>query len=199
MKIFLSAIALVLLCFSCLQTERKNEIDFATNKVVEQNIVDKISYRKNRNIDLVQHLYKQAIEQDADLKELDATIRQTPTMVRDSLKAFNTFKNYNSRYYNATNKHIQSIQDTIIRQELQQIFRASEMALAKRLKPINNTKIELEQALVQLLDQHNVLKLLTSQKLMDGYQEQLPEKESLMRLKREIEALNKKINSYINQ
>ena len=121
-------IYLVLLTFiSCYNKKAAEEVDFATTDEILQQNSDKISYKKPRDRDLVDHLYREALEQDINLMALEKRISNIKEAINDSLALYLEYVNYNNLYYDSAQRYIQTIKDSTDRKILKSYFEESKI------------------------------------------------------------------------
>lgn len=190
--------ALIVILISCNSKTETGEVDFSTSGELGSQKVDVLSYSGKRDHDIVKHLYEEALEQDSNLKSLDNKISEMNEVIQDSLEEFNEYVDYNQLYYQSAQNYIQSIKDTTKRNIISTYFSTSKEKFERRItehKNLEKISAELEG---ELLDQHILMKLIISEKLINSYQNKEPVKTPIKSVNDEIRTLIDESKKYTN-
>lgn len=189
---------ILLILVSCNTVTKNEEVDFSTTEEFQQQKVDVISYKRKRGLDIVQHLYEQALEKDSNLNSLEKKILEINESVQDSLKEYTEYVDYNNLYYQSAYQHIQSIVDSTKRKYFLSYLNDSKKNFEIRITELNNLNKTKSELINELRDQQLIMKLIVSEKLINKYQENEPRKAPLKSIYQRIENLIKESEKYTN-
>ncbi|MBI5373781.1 MAG: hypothetical protein HZA79_17275 [Sphingobacteriales bacterium] len=170
-RIFTLAALLCLLC-ACSGSKNKEPQQPQTPKALE---AEKSSYsielKKRDPGDLVEKLYQEIAEKEPALKKLEEQISELHAGESDSTENFNQFNNKNNSYYEATEKHLARISDSLLKDRIRELIRNS-------LSRYKNAVSHPEQLLKiidhnnnSLADLHAAVKLVQTLRVMEKYQQ----------------------------
>lgn len=145
------------------------------DKNFSSEIVSKRSYD-----DVVEILYKELLDKDKNLRQLEHDIDALNSSKNDTTELFNNFNIKNESYYSSVNRHIDQINDTLLKERIKVVITnsltnynsliAKHKALLKAIEAKNTT----------ISDLHTVLKITKTIPLINKYQKQsLPTTKSL--------------------
>jgi len=126
--------------------------------------------KKRYQGDLVEELYKELLEKNSQLNELESNIRQLKDDSRDSAEAFNAFDIKNNAYYNAANNHIDAIKDSAIKQRIRSLIDNSLSKYKSKTAVHQNLQELINKKDLTLDDLHVVLKLSQTLTMIEKYQ-----------------------------
>lgn len=184
MKIF-SFLIVILACLSCQNpSDTATAIDYSNvDEIKEQKInSDVLSFSKRSGDDIIQHLYKESLSKDPQLKQLDNQIARMQGMRNDSLSSINEYIDYNKLYYSSINKYVYSIKDSIKRNAIKSILSDSEDKSNMIISNYDSDRkraIDLENT---FNDQYFIMQLLISESLIQAYQKNEPDIRSIKNL-----------------
>jgi hypothetical protein len=126
--------------------------------------------KRSYNDDIVEELYKELLDKNKSLSELEEGIEKLKDNSRDSAEDFNTFDSRNTSYYNSTGTHIGMIKDSVLKDKIKQLidnslarYKSSTAAHNTLLSTINSKNLKLD-------DLHTVLKLTQTLAMIEKYQ-----------------------------
>lgn len=161
----------------------------------EESSYDIVSKSYGRSDGLIESIYNELIEKNAELKALDERIKVLNYSQEDSLKTFNFYNSKNTSYYNSAQSYISNISDSLLKKEIESIVKKSETNY--------HLKIDKHKALEELIssktkmlnDLYVILKLTKTLTVMENYQNtSFPNKKSMTALEKEIELTISTIN-----
>ncbi len=130
--------------------------------------------------DLVAALYEEALDNDKQLELIEKRIGTISEISADSLQAFSKYQNNSNSYWLNTNDYLQKIGDSTLRNNLQEMFAKMQKHYGKKTQRHELIKYGLDKKKEMLYDQHLMLKLIVSMKLMSNYLEnECPDIENL--------------------
>ncbi len=185
-------ILLSLLLISCFHENNKQEIEFSTTEELQFQKADVISYSIKRDRDIVDHLYQEALDKDANLKLLEKKIGNIDEDIADSLSNYNEYLNYNELYYTSAQNYIHQIGDSTKRAFIESYFTASNENFSNKISKFSNLPETTSALKRELKDQHVILKLIISEQLIKIYQENEPDLAP-------IKAVNNELLELINE
>lgn len=126
--------------------------------------------KRGYHSDMVDALYKELLEKDKALKDLEEAIDNLDGQKSDSLDLFTTFDEKNLSYYSSAQNHVAAIKDSVLRLKMKAMIDNSLAAY--------NTKITTHKSLIDLLNSkhaeisnlHIVLKIVKTLPLAEKYQ-----------------------------
>jgi DNA gyrase/topoisomerase IV subunit B len=197
MKLFYpSIICLVLTLGACnSKHNRTAENNPPTTPVAFQDEQKDYSLLKKRSYsdDIVEELYKELLDKNKPLSELEESISNLKDNSRDSAEDFNTFDSRNTSYYNSTATHIGSIKDSVLKNKIKQLIDNSLAGYKNKIAPHNTLLSTINDKNIRLNDLHTVLKLTQTLAVIEKYQSsQLPSLKGL-------EAINKSYDKIISK
>ena len=162
----------ILLCLmSCNNDRAKNTPQQTTPKALEENSISSFDVSLTRGrANLVESLYSELVNKNADLKILEEQINDLAKSRSDSTSSFVEFNNKNQSYYDPAKDYANGIKDSLLRNKMKTLIANSlikyntSIAKHNQLLAILNTKD------TALADLHTVLKLVKTLPLMEQYQ-----------------------------
>lgn len=173
MKLFYPSIICLILTLGACNSKhsRTAENNPAATPVAFQNEQKDYSLLTKRSInDIVDELYKELLDKNKSLSELEESIEKLKDNSRDSAEDFNTFHSRNTSYYNSTGSHIGLIKDSVLKDKIKQLIDNS-LARYKTKIALHNTLIStINDKNIRLDDLHTVLKLTQTMAMIEKYQ-----------------------------
>ncbi|WP_130735583.1 hypothetical protein [Flavobacterium sp. J27] len=126
--------------------------------------------RKGRG-DVLDGLYKEALENNSELKQLDAEINKLRKLGNDSLDLYKNYVANNERYWNSVEQKLNSIKDSVFRSKMQQDL----VKMHEKFTTINKDNIKNDSLLniksELMRDYYIMLQIRVTSKIMEKYQE----------------------------
>jgi hypothetical protein len=132
----------------------------------DYSLVKKRSYTD----DIVDELYKELLDKNKPLSDLEDGIEKLKDNSRDSAAGFNTFDTRNNSYYNSTAAHLGSIKDSVLKEKIKQLIDNSLSKYKSKIATHNNLLSTINNKNLTLDDLHVVLKLTKTLAMMEKYQ-----------------------------
>jgi len=130
----------------------------------------KSSIKKVTRYSLVEQLYQEAVEKDPALKALDTEILGMNALKQDSLNAYYKYFQNVQNYWGSANDYINKLEDSTLQVATRQYFDILENRHKERLDQHKTIEDSIEAKTNILYNQHLLVKLLTSSKMMENYQ-----------------------------
>jgi hypothetical protein len=199
MKKFLFSISL-LIFISCNQKkepsqEQQNNVPEALQDEKESSI---ISISKRGSEDLVDELYEEAIKNSSELKALGKKISELNEKKNDSLRFFEKYKFKNQDFYTSVNRHLGSIQDSLLKKEISAAFEKDKTGYNNIIARLNEFGSELAKQSIYTIDHEVALKLFITLGMMQQFRKSnTPPSMLLGSVLNEYKTLNHKLDSAI--
>lgn len=188
---YLVILSLLIICSCSNRTSQKNpeNTQEATPEILENDNkdIELSSISKRYNQDIIEKLFKEAIDKDQKLSDLVNNIDQIDDLKNDSLRNYNKYIQNNKEYWSAVDRYVGQIKDTVLKNEMVKTFDILEKSYNKKIAPNKKLIGELGQKASTLEDYEIILKLVVSERMIDNYQRnELPN----------IQTINGVINNY---
>jgi hypothetical protein len=174
------------------RTEKNPEVPEALQEKDDYSLTSSKRYSE----DLVEKLYQEEVEKNAELQKLEKDLDSNPDSLRKTNDIFNKYNYKSTDYYLTAQNKLSSVKDSLLRKRIMAIveksnknYEAKNAGIVALMKTIekNNSSIE---------DQHTVLKVLVTLPLIEKYQDsQRPDRKAFEKQIREQEKLQKKLQS----
>lgn len=171
-------VAIVIICLLSCDSDRPQEqnvsfkdVDLTTE---ELQAPDSKSYSRRKTENIVEHLYHQALQRDSALEALDSRIEQIWSVQQDSMLGINDFFAYNNAYYESLERYLSSIKDSSKRLVMREYFNVSKKNYDTAIGGLGDASDVTRDLAVVLADQHTMIKLIVSERLMRAYQKKMP-------------------------
>lgn len=130
--------------------------------------------------DLMDELYEQATKQNNNLKDIEEGIDKFHKNKQDALEKYNSYTNYNTRYYADAKTHAAAITDATTRQKALDMISKSEVAYNNGLTNWKNHIATLNVQERELKDLHELLEVLITIPMIEKHQQSsLPDNNKL--------------------
>jgi hypothetical protein len=127
-------------------------------------------FSKEGREDLVERLYQEQVEKDKSLNDLEEQLSLLNNGLSDSLGAVRDFFEKNKEYYSASDQTAKQIDDSLLRQRILARLEASLAAFDVRKAGLESLASTIEKSRRNIADLHLALKVLTTMKMIEGYQ-----------------------------
>ena len=121
--------------------------------------------------DLVEELYKEKVKSTPSLLAIEKMIDKLNDSQKDSLEAFNDFKAKNQQYYDFSKRHLNSIKDSLLKKEIENVLEKSNLAYNNKISGLEDLTTVLNEKSGTADDRHSALMILISLGMMKEYQE----------------------------
>lgn len=206
MKNYLFTIVLILsLSISCNQIP--NNQDSTDSPEVLQNqtpevLNDKTDYglssvSRKKKYDIISKLYKEAIEKNAKLNQLNEEINGIYKFKKDSLEVYKKYDNTNDSYWMSAQNYIRSIKDSILRESTKETFDLLEMNYRSRMIAYEQKLETINEKAISLNDQLVLMKLFVTAPMIRNYQvNEIPNIQTLENIIKEYDKLIKESDEF---
>ena len=157
-----------------------------------------ISKRSSYDHDLVEELYKEKVKSTPVMKEIEGLLDKLNDSKKDSLEVFNDFKTKNQQYYGAAKNHLNSIKDSLLKKEIENVIERSVLAYNNKISRLDNLATVLNNKAGLANDRHSALMILISLGMMKEYQEKnMPSSKPIESATNDYSRLIQKMDSVI--
>ena len=174
-----------LIFFASCSRNKKNE----TNQQLTQNQTpetfdersDISSFSTKRyESDIIQKLYKEAMDKNQALKSLNNKIGDIAKFKNDSLQAYNKYIQQNDNYFVLVGEYINALKDSTLKNAAKEIFAKLENDYTSRIAKHKIAVENIDTKTQTLNDQVILMKLLVTAPMMKNYQKnELPDIKSI--------------------
>ena len=159
-----------------------------------------ISKRSSYDQDLVEELYKEKIKSTPVMKEIEGLLDKLNDSKKDSLEVFNDFKTKNQQYYGAAKNHLNSIKDSLLKKEIENVIERSILAYNNKISGLDNLATVLNSKAGSANDRHSAFMILISLGMMKEYQEKnMPSSKPIESVINDYSRLIQKMDSVISK
>jgi hypothetical protein len=177
--------------------EQQNNVPQALQDEKKSSI---ISISKRGPEDIVDELYEEAIKNSSELKALEKKILDLNEKKNDSLRVFENYKFKNQDYYTSAGRHLNSIQDSILKKEIEAAFEKDKSRYSNIIARLTELENDLGKQSLYSSDHRTALSLFITLNMMENYRKNnTPSSMLLESVLNEYEALNQKLDSAINK
>jgi hypothetical protein len=160
----------VLLIVSCNNNRKQDIPKQETPKALDDKSSSYELLSKRSYEDLVESLYNEVVAKDTDLKKIEETIDELAVSKSDSTYLFDQFNNKNQSYFNAAEKHISGIKDSLLRNKMKTLLANNLIKYTSSIKKHKDLLSAMEAKNLTIADLHSVLKIVKTLPLMEKYQ-----------------------------
>jgi hypothetical protein len=201
MKKLLPAICFLILISCTSRKENKTAPQADVPKALQDNKESKlISYSKRGPEDLVEELYDEKVRSTPALKAIEEVIDKLNDSENDSLEVFNDFKAKNQQYYGSAKSHLNSIKDSLLKEEIDAVIGKNFLVYNNRVSGFEDLVTSLNNKSASADDRHSALMILISLGMMKEYQEKnMPSTKPIESVVNDYNMLIQKMDSVINK
>ncbi|MBG9376427.1 hypothetical protein I5907_09295 [Panacibacter sp. DH6] len=165
--LFLSAFVL----FACSESEEyKPKKSKGIPAAFQERSVD-VSGLKKKDTDLIEVLYKEILDKDPGLQQLEKEITQLNDHKDDSLKNFASYDKNNIDYYSIYEQHLSNIKDSVLKKSMKILLDSSTLRYKKKIAAQRAVYDSANTRYNMLADLHWLLKLSKTLEVMERYQD----------------------------
>jgi hypothetical protein len=168
-KIFISTI-LVLTLASCNNTRTKDKPKQETPKALEDKSSSYELVSKRGYDDLVESLYNELVSNNIELKQLEDKIDELNKSKGDSTELFDKFNETNQSYFNAADRHISEIKDSLLRDKMKVLIANNSTKYNSSIARHKELIKIIEAKNLTISDLHIILKIVKTIPLIEKYQ-----------------------------
>jgi len=201
-KVLIPLIALILIsCTSRKENKTTPQADIPKalqdNKETSLPVFSKRGHDAN---DLVEELYEEKVKSTPQLQAIEKLIDNLNDSQNDSLATFNDFKSKNQLYYVSAKNHLNSIKDSLLKKEIENVIERSTLSYNNKISGFENLTTILNNKLGTADDRHSALMILISLEMMKEYQEKnIPSSKSIESVINNYNRLIQKMDSVISK
>ena len=171
MKNYILAYSLLLLCFyACNEDAAYKPKKSKGIPVALQERSVEVGSLKSKDTDLIEVLYKEILDKDPALQQIEKDIDALNTHKDDSLKSYALYDKNNTDYYRIYATHLNNIKDSALRLSMKRLLDSSTLQYKRKIAA-QRTVFDSTNTLYNTLnDLHWALKLSKTLELMETYQ-----------------------------
>ncbi len=152
---------------SCNDTKNKNTQH--TPAALKDNSVTEIS-SYTRYSDIVEKLYKDLVENNPRLKQLESDIKVVQSQSNKVKNDYNKYNDKSINYYSSANSKIADIKDSLLRLQMMALVKNSQVGYSQSTIPLNSLINTLNTNNTDINDHHTLLKIALTLPLLEQYQ-----------------------------
>jgi|WetSurMetagenome_2_1015567.scaffolds.fasta_scaffold98986_2 hypothetical protein len=196
----ITSLIFLFVCYSC--ADNKPKVDSAEMQNQTPDVLDDAkpgisSVSKRYTSGMVEDLFIEAMNKDDSLKAIVNEMNEMNNTKNDSLRAIKTYFQNNDMYWISANNYIDKLSDTLLKNDLREIFKSLETKYKKSTANHNYVVDNLENKAIVLRDCEIIMKLTISAQMMDNYQKnKLPALNGLKSLVVSYDTLINKTKEY---
>lgn len=155
---------------SCNNTPTQDKPKQETPKALEDKSSSFEIASKRGYDDLVESLYNELVTKNTALKKLEDNIADLNTSRNDTTSLFDKFNEKNQAYFNAANRHISEIKDSLLREKMSSLIAANLTKYNASIARHNELLNMMERKQLTIADLHTILKIVKTLPLIERYQ-----------------------------
>lgn len=202
----IALLSFIIITYSCNDTNKgksPEDIIFQEdiNQVpesLEEKSDDGLSYFSKRyKSDIITKLYDEAMSKNAKLKKLNDEIYKMSQIDNDSLSEYSKYLDTNNNYWRTANRHINQLQDSVLKKSTLEIFEALKLKYEANLSDYEHRLITINKKAILLNDKLILMKLFVTQPMIQNYQEKKkPDVKTLENIIKEYDRLIEETKEY---
>jgi hypothetical protein len=183
LDLFIGLVISSFILFSCTNNRKKEAHEIIQNQtpeILDDSKTDISSISKRYSSDIVQDLFNEAVSKDNKLKNLTDNLNEIGSIKADSLKPYREYFQNNTAYWSSANRYISMISDSILKNDLKEIFKDFESKYEATISK-HNYLIEKIEGKEKILNDYQILmKLSITIPMISSYQKnELPDLKAL--------------------
>jgi hypothetical protein len=182
---------------SCKDDEQKKpQKSKGIPNALQEKSVDVSGLNKRKDTDLVEILYKELLDKDASLQQLEDELNKLEQSKDDSLKTFSLYEKNNKEYYSIYEKHLNNIKDSFLRKRTRKLLDSSLQNYKKKIAHQQKVYDSTNEMYTTISDLHWLLKLSKTLAVMENYQDNnIPDTLTLRRIMEKLNGVIQKTDS----
>ena len=120
--------------------------------------------------DLVEELYDQAVRQNDNLKSIEDDIEKFHKKRNEAIEKYNSFINYNNRYYTDSKSNAATITDAVTKQRANDLIGKSEANYKIKIADWQSSISAFNSSEKELSDLHTLLEIMITEPIIGKYQ-----------------------------
>lgn len=146
--------------------------------------------------DIVEELYDHAVKQDDNLQDIEEGIEKFYKKKDEALEKYNSYTNYNNRYYAEAKSNAAGISDAATKQRTLDLVSKSEASYYSKMTNWQNQTASLNTQEKELRDLHVLLQVMISIQSMEKYQQSaFPDNSKLKETNADLKQVIEKIKA----
>jgi len=195
-SIYIFLLAIFISCNSKRTQPQQNNIPEALQDNKKSSLA---VYSKRGFDDLVEDLYNEKLENDPELSKLDRLYKGLNESKNDSLEELNKYVEKNNSYYSSADQHLNRIQDSSLKKEIEIILLNNKNRYKQKLNYLRSLEGSLDLISANATDRYNAVKLLVSLSMIGSFQDATPSSKPIESVINSYNKLNTKFDSVIRE
>jgi len=195
-SIYIFLLAIFISCNSKRTQPQQNNIPEALQDNKKSSLA---VYSKRGFDDLVEDLYNEKLENDPELSKLDRLYKGLNESKNDSLEELNKYVEKNNSYYSSADQHLNRIQDSSLKKEIEIILLNNKNRYKQKLNYLRSLEESLDLKSANANDRYSAVKLLISLSMIGSYQDATPSSKPIESVINSYNKLNTKFDSVIRE
>lgn len=181
--------------FSC--TERTEQASEIPEVLTEESDYGSLLPSKRYKENLVAKLYKEALEKDPQLQDIEADAETLREATSDALADYQKYTSLNERYWEGADRYLQQIQDSSLRMTVATTLEEARTLYEQKISSGHQQANTIYMRQRQLQDQLVLLKLMATLPMIQKYQQkEQPSMKAAQQVSKQYQALMKRIAAY---
>lgn len=152
------------------------------------------SFSKYKRGSILDALYKEQVDNDNALRDLEDKINRLYNAKDDSIAAFMKYDNKNNSYYNSADNIAQYIKDSSLKNQIAEVIKKSVANYERSISADTILLNSINKQYIRLDDMYTILKIVTTLPMIETYQKNEHPSESTMKeYLQELKETNSKI------
>ncbi|MBL3655329.1 cytochrome P450 family protein [Fulvivirga sediminis] len=185
---------ILLFAISCAQNGEIKKVapqeDQTPEVMKDDQSVDYMPFSRMKHNDIVEKLFKEALEHDQELKSLMLRLEEVRDLKFDSLKNYRTYNNNNQDYWRSLTRYADDINDSTMKNDLKKFIDSLKKDQERKASLLDRTVAQLDSVEKKLNDLEVLTKVMVTAPMMENYQRnELPNHKSLQTVKLSLDSL----------
>jgi len=120
--------------------------------------------------DIIESLYKELVDKNPELKDLETRLDALAANKSDSTEQFNEYNGKNYSYYNSADNHLKQINDSTLRKKMKTLISSSLTKYNSKIYRHTELLKSIDKKTMTLDDLHEMLMITTTLPLIEKYQ-----------------------------
>jgi predicted RNase H-like nuclease (RuvC/YqgF family) len=198
MRTRFSIILTALVLFGC--TNSRDNENTQIPEALEEETTEVRLFSKRGYGDLVDRLYTEEVNKSAELKKIEAQIKDIRQAKKDSLDEFEDFNENNNSYYTSALSKSGNISDSLLKQRIAEMISESKRNYSDKISELEKAVSALEGKSATLNDYHIALKIKITLPLIEKFQNsKLPAARPIKNLMNNYDKVIKRVDSVVSK
>jgi alpha-N-acetylglucosamine transferase len=161
------------LVIGCTENNRNNQlVNVLPNDNLVEEIQNKSLLRSGYEVNILDEIYEKLEESRPDLKSLNDNLKELQKFNENPLNEYGIYADKTSLYFNNADILVNSIQDSILRQQMIDILTTSKSTFSKNHTELERLILDFNSKNTNINDMYLSIKLINTLPLIEQYQKQ---------------------------